>query len=230
LNKSALTLVVLAMTAGALVAPSAALAGGKGSTSGTVASGPAALSSITVSPNDVLGGTPVTGTATLTAPAPTGGLAVALSSDDPAAATVPTGVLVPAGARSATFPVTTLVVPNPQSSLIIGSAGTVTTYGIVTVRTASTFSSGSISVLSAGSGGGTVTSQPAGIACTYNAGTSTGVCGASFPVGTVVRLSAAAAAGSKFQGWRGTPGCGDPSKVTVARGTNITCQPGFTIN
>jgi len=97
------------------------------------------------------------------------------------------------------------------------------------VRTPSTFSSGSISVLAAGSGRGSVTSQPAGITCNYNSGTSTGVCTASFPVGTVVRLSATAAAGSKFQGWRGTPGCGDPSRITVARGTNITCQPGFAL-
>ena len=42
-------------------------------------------------------------------------------------------------------------------------------------------------------------------------------------------LTAQAAPDSRFQGFRGTPGCGDPSRITVARGTNITCQPGFTL-
>ena len=229
MRKAALLLVTVGVAVGALGAPPAAFAGGTGATSGVVASATPALSSITLSATDVLGGTPVTGTATLSSSAPAGGVLVALSSDNPAAATVPDGVTVPAGSLRATFPVTTLTVPNPQSALIIGTAGGVTAYGIVTVRTASTFSTGSISVLSAGSGGGTVNSQPAGISCTYNAGTSTGVCTASFPVGTVVQLSAQAAAGSKFQGWRGTPGCNDPSRITVARGTNITCQPGFAL-
>src|SRR3954463_5609855 len=96
-------------------------------------SAPAALTAVTVNPTDVLGGTPVTGTVRLTAAAPAGGFTVALSSDDPAAATVQPSITVPAGARSASFPVTTFVVPNPQSALIIGEAGTVRTYGIVTV-------------------------------------------------------------------------------------------------
>ena len=229
MKKAALLFATLGVAVGALAAPPAAFAGGTGASSGTVASASPTLSSIALSATDVLGGTPVTGTATLTASAPSGGLVVALSSDNPAAATVPASVTVPAGSLSATFAVTTLTVPNPQSALIIGTAGGVTTYAIITVRTPSTFSTGSISVLSAGSGGGTVTSQPTGISCTYVSGTSTGVCTASFAAGTVVQLSAQAAGGSKFQGWRGTPGCSDPSRITVARGTNITCQPGFTL-
>jgi hypothetical protein len=229
MKRAALLTVMTGVAVGALAVPPAAFAGGKGPTSGTVASAAPTLSSITLSATDVLGGTPVTGTATLASSAPPGGMAVALSSDNPAAATVPAMVTVPSGSRSASFPVTTFTVPNPQSALIIGTAGGVTAYGIVTVRTPSTFTTGSISVLSAGSGGGTVTSQPAGIRCTYDAGTSTGACTATFPVGTVVRLSAQAATGSKFQGWRGTPGCSDPSRITVARGTNITCQPGFAV-
>lgn len=229
MKKAALLLMTVGVAVVALAAPPAAFAGGTGTSPGTVASASPSLSSITLSATDVLGGTPVTGTATLSASAPSGGLVVTLSSDNLAAATVPASLTVPAGSLSATFPVTTLTVPNPQSALIIGTAGGVTTYGIITVRTPSTFSTGSLSVLSAGSGGGTVTSQPTGISCTYNAGTSTGVCTASFAAGTVVQLSAQAASGSKFQGWRGTPGCSDPSRITIARGTNITCQPGFTL-
>ena len=182
-----------------------------------------------VSPTDVLGGTPVTGTVVLTARAPTGGTVVALESDNPAAATAPSSVTVPAGATTATFPVTTNVVPNPQSALIIGTLGTVRTYAIVTAWTPSTFNVGSISILPGNGGSGTVTSSPAGINCVIVRGNGTGTCTRQFPAGTVVRLTAQAASDSRFQGWRGLPGCGDPSRVTVARGANITCQPGFSL-
>src|SRR3954452_19439759 len=189
----------------------------------------AALSTVKVSPTDVVGGTPVTGTVTLTAAAPTGGFTVALSSDDPGAATVQPSITVPAGARSASFPVTTFVVPNPQSALIIGEAGTVRTYGIVTVWTESLFNSGSLSVFPGGGGSGTVTSSPAGISCTITLGNGSGTCTKSFPVGTVVRLDARATSNSTTVGFRGGPGCIDASKVTIARGVNIGCQVGFVL-
>src|SRR5215216_4177283 len=87
---------------------------------------------------------------------------------------------------------------------------------------------GSISIIPGGNGNGRITSQPAGIDCTIIGGIGgTGACSAFFPTGTVVRLDARPAADSRFQGWRGLPGCGDPSKITVAAGTNISCQPGF---
>jgi hypothetical protein len=186
-----------------------------------------ALSSVTLNVIDVVGGTTAVGTVTLTSKAAIGGLAVALSSDNTAAAAVTANVTVPAGATSATFPVTTLPVSNSQSALIIGSAAAVTTYAILTVHTQSAFSNGSIAIIPAGNGSGTITSQPAGINCTVGAA-SGGVCSAFYPVGTVVRLTATAAPGSKFQGWRGLPGCGAPSKITVAR-TTIYCQPGFSL-
>jgi hypothetical protein len=205
--------VVLALAGAGVLAPTAVAA--------------TALSTVTVNPTDVLGGDPATGTVTLNAAAPSGGFTVSLTSDDPAAATVPASVTVPAGAKSASFPVTTFQVPNPQSSLIIGTGGGVTTYAIITVWTPSQFNRGSISILPGGNGSGRVTSQPAGIDCTIVAGNGSGACTASFPVGTTVRLDARAAAGSSFQGFRGLPGCADPSRIKIARGTNITCQPGF---
>jgi hypothetical protein len=55
-----------------------------------------------------------------------------------------------------------------------------------------------VSVTRNGSGGGTVTSQPAGIDCGV-------VCTASFPVGNSVTLTAVAVSGSAFTGWSG--GC-----------------------
>jgi hypothetical protein len=188
-----------------------------------------ALSTIRVNPKDVVGGDPSTGTATLTATAPAGGFVVSLSSDNTAAATVPASVTVPAGATSATFPITTTVVPNPQSALIIGSDGSVTTYDIITAWTPFVFNNGSVSILPGGTGSGRVTSSPAGIDCTITRGNgSGGTCSAFFPVGTVVRLTAVPAADSRFVGWRPVPGCIDPAKgVTIARGTNHTCQVGF---
>lgn len=210
-----------------LISASASSGSGTGGTQ-NVAVVSASLSSVTLNPTDVVGGSSSTGTVALTAAAPSGGFAVALSSDNTAAATVPASVTVLAGATTATFVVSTTVVPNSQSAIIIGTAGGVTAYGIITVRTAFASSNGSISILPGGIGSGTVTSQPAGISCTITGGSGAGACSAFYPVGTVVRLTAKAASGSSFQGFRGV-GCGDPSKITIAAGTNITCQVGFAL-
>lgn len=66
----------------------------------------AALSSVVLSTNSVLGGTTVTGTVNLSAVAPTGGAVVTLSSSSPAA-TVPVNVTVPAGNTSQSFVIAT---------------------------------------------------------------------------------------------------------------------------
>jgi hypothetical protein len=66
-----------------------------------------ALTSLTVSPTSVAGGTTATGTVRLASAAPAGGVGVNLSSMLPLTASVPASVTVPAGATSATFPVTT---------------------------------------------------------------------------------------------------------------------------
>ncbi|MDJ0337379.1 hypothetical protein [Cryobacterium sp. PH31-O1] len=222
--KSTLTAVLIAVAAlTAALAPSASYAAGSATTSAP------ALSSVTLNLTDVAGGTPVTGTVTLTSAAVSGGLVVAMSSDNTAAATVPPSVTVPAGATRASFPVTTLVVTNPQSALIIGTAGGVTAYAIVTVRTQFQAANGSISILPAGNGSGLITSQPAGINCTVTLGSGAGACSSFFPAGTVVKLNTQARPGSRFQGWRGTPGCSNPSKIKVFAGTNITCQGGFAL-
>jgi len=92
-----------------------------------------------------------------------------------------------------------------------------------------TGSTGSISIVPGGGGSGTITSQPAGINCVITLGNGAGTCSAFFPAGTVVRLDARPADDSRFQGWRGLPGCSDPSKITVFADTNINCQPGFAL-
>lgn len=186
-----------------------------------------ALAKVTVNPTNVVGGGSAGGAVILTGAAPSGGVQVALSSDDPTAATVPASVTVPAGATSASFPIATNDVPNPQSSLIIGTAGGVSTYGILTVDTPFSFAYGNISIGRGGNGNGTITSQPAGINCTLTSAGSSGPCGAWFPVGTVVRLDARPAADSSFVGWTAGIGCGNPSQLTVQRDQFISCQPGF---
>src|SRR5206468_6252677 len=54
-------------------------------------------SALTLSPSSVTGGSSSTGTATLSAPAPSGGTVVSLSSTNPGVASVPASVTVPAG-------------------------------------------------------------------------------------------------------------------------------------
>src|SRR2546421_75442 len=68
------------------------------------------LSSIALNPTSVTGGSASTGTVTLSGPAPSGGAAVSLSSDNTTAATVPASVTVAYGATSATFTVSTSTV------------------------------------------------------------------------------------------------------------------------
>jgi len=188
------------------------------------------LSSLAVSPTDVVGGDPATGTVTLSSAAPAGGFVVDLSSDNTAAATVPPSVSVAAGATRATFPVTTKQVTNAQSAVIIGTVGgdfSTERHAIITAWDPFHFSHGSVAILPGGNGSGRVTSQPAGIDCTIVNGNGSGTCSVFFTVGTVVRLDARPAAGSRFLGFNPRPGCIDASKITVARGTTHTCQPGF---
>jgi LmbE family N-acetylglucosaminyl deacetylase len=68
------------------------------------------LSSVTLSPATVTGGTSTTGTVKLGGAAPAGGAVVTLSSSNSATATVPASVTVAAGATTATFAITTSAV------------------------------------------------------------------------------------------------------------------------
>jgi Divergent InlB B-repeat domain len=75
-----------------------------------------------------------------------------------------------------------------------------------------------IAVTKAGTGAGTVATTPAGISC----GT---VCTASFPVGTVVTLTATPAAGSTFAGWSG--GCAGTAPCTVSGNGSVAVTATF---
>lgn len=86
---------------------------------------PAVVNSLAISPQVVKGGTPSTGTVTLTGQATAGGVTVNLGSNKVAAATVPATVVVPAGASQATFPITTFGVNVNQGVVITATTGAV---------------------------------------------------------------------------------------------------------
>ena len=81
---------------------------------------PVTISSVSLSPTSVTGGTSSLGTVTLTAVAPTGGAVVTLGSNS-TAATVPSSVTVAAGQTTATFSVTTTAVATVTTATITGS-------------------------------------------------------------------------------------------------------------
>jgi len=79
------------------------------------------LSTVSVNPVSVNGGTAATGTVTLGSPAPVGGVVVALTSSS-ATAVVPASVTVAAGATTATFVISTTVVAASTPAVITASS------------------------------------------------------------------------------------------------------------
>ena len=94
-----------------------------------------------MNPSSVQGGSPSTGTVTLSGPAPVGGALVSLSSDNTSAATVPASVTVAAGASSATFAVTTSAVSGSTAVTISALYGGVTRTAPLTVTPLAALSS-----------------------------------------------------------------------------------------
>src|SRR5208282_1956169 len=85
----------------------------------------------------------------------------------------------------------------------------------------STASSPTLSVIHAGTGTGTVTSNPAGINCGST-------CSASFTAGTQVTLTATATANSSFAGWTGGGCSGTASTCTVTLNSSQQVTATFT--
>lgn len=91
------------------------------------------LTSLTLNPASVIGGSSSTGSVALSAPAPSGGAVVSLSSSNTTVATVPSNLTIPAGATSATFTVGTIAVTAATTSTISASYNGVTPTDILTV-------------------------------------------------------------------------------------------------
>jgi hypothetical protein len=91
------------------------------------------LSSLRLSTPNVPGCQSLTGTVTLGAPAPDGGVVVTLS-DNIAATSMPASVTIPAGATSKTFTITTTPVTTTQNGSVTASLGAVTKSVALRVR------------------------------------------------------------------------------------------------
>ena len=106
-------------------------------------------------------------------------------------ATAPEGT---GGSQNIVIGYATVTVQNPQNPLCPGGSTT----------------QGELVVTPSGTGSGTVTSAPGGISCPGTA------CGAQFPAGALVTLTATANAGSTFATWAGcTPVPTNPDECTV---------------
>ena len=96
---------------------------------------PPALTSLTVGPTSVVGGSTPTGTVTLAGPAPSGGVVVTLS-DNSAASSPPVTVTVAQGSPSATFAIGTSAVAGDTPVTVSATANGVTRTASLTVRAA----------------------------------------------------------------------------------------------
>lgn len=92
----------------------------------------AGLQTIAMAPATVVGGSPSTGTVTLSSPAPAGGISITLSEASPAVS-VPANVTVPAGMSSATFTATTTAVSTSAAVTITAAYGAVEKSASLTV-------------------------------------------------------------------------------------------------
>jgi hypothetical protein len=94
----------------------------------------AALASLTLNPTTVAGGATSIGTVTLSAPAPSGGIIVNLSSSHPARASVPATVTILSGTSSASFNVTTTKGSRKITATITASQGSIIKTATLTVN------------------------------------------------------------------------------------------------
>jgi hypothetical protein len=92
------------------------------------------LTGVAVSPNHVTGGANATGTVTLGAAAPVGGIAVTLRSSSPATAQVQPSVVAVQGTTTASFTIQTTHVTSTQTVTITATAGSVTKTAVLTVQ------------------------------------------------------------------------------------------------
>jgi hypothetical protein len=133
-NSTSFTITTAAVTAAQTVTITASYGSLKQSATLTV-NPPASptLTGVAVSPDHVTGGTNATGTVTLGAAAPLGGIAVGLKSSS-ASAQVPLLFSVPQGATTASFTISTSHVTSTQTVTITATAGSVSETALLIVQ------------------------------------------------------------------------------------------------
>jgi hypothetical protein len=94
---------------------------------------PPTLMSVSMTPARLTGGNSSVGTVSLSGPAPSGGLAISLSSSDSSVAAVSSSMTVPAGATSATFTATTAAVATSSSVSIFATNSGVTQSALIVI-------------------------------------------------------------------------------------------------
>jgi uncharacterized protein (TIGR03437 family) len=182
-------------SAGITVTPGS---GGGGGQSGTILG-------LSISPSSVTGGQGATGTVTMGAPAPSGGVQVGLSSNN-SVARVPSSVTVQAGQSSATFPVSTSTVSTPVTATITASSANT--------------ASASLTVNPASGGGGGQSGTILGLSITPSSVTDT-----QGATGTVTMGAPAPAGGVQVSLSSNSPVAGVPSAVTVQAGQSSATFP-----
>lgn len=156
----------------------------------TLTVSPPVLSSISVSPTAVTGGSSTTGTVTLSGVAPTGGLPISLSGNS-ASETVPASVSVPAGKSTATFTIKTSAVGKQTVVAVAGSLNGVSKSAGLTINPPSVVS---------------VSLSPASVA------------GGKASTGTVTISVAAPAGGLVINLTSSNAAAATPSSLTIAAG------------
>lgn len=195
----------------------------------TVAPGASStLAGLDLSPDTVVEGSSSTGTVTLSAAAPTGGLVVSLTSGNTSAATVPPSVTVAAGATTASFTITPGTTTSTSSSVITASAGGTSVTALFTVTSANpTLSNLSISPLSVTGGSaatGTVTLTAPATAGGVTVALSSDSAIASVPGGVTV------APGASTASFTVTTSAVTTSQSALIRATHGTASRAFTLS
>lgn len=151
---------------------------------------------------------------------------------------IPSGINCPSATCSADFSqesnVTLTAVPASGSAPVIWSGAADCGDGVVTMSTAvsctATFNlttpTHALTVMWAGTGSGSVTSQPPGIDC------SSPLCSADFEQGSDVTLTPMPASDSEFSGWSGDADCSDDpaNNAVVTMSTAVSCTATFTLS
>ena len=163
----------------------------------TTQAGAVTMQSLVLSPSSVNGGTGAQGVVTLTAAAPSGGAAVALSSSSPGVAAVPASVTVSAGSTTGVFNISTTSVGATTAVAIAASYTGTTKTATLTVNAAAPPppQSATLTLTVTGRSGVHVTSTPSGLdVVTGNTGS------ASFNIGTSITLTVGSGRDATFSG------------------------------